>query len=679
VRPSSHESRAPEQHREKQRAKLQAANHPAAASSNAGEPTRTQPETMSITPIGGSDIDRFERALLDAGYEISERPASRRAPWRYTLKGPHETGPFALLLYLWPLREEHPGERGGSVRVGAYRPAGGPFAQEPGAVTLLLGYHRPLDLYAGWPFAAHRDARPGSSLRVPHSTLIEARETGLAVTFTGRGAESVAGPVPVTAFTPENLGLYLERERDFGFAWGLEGSPLTRHLGRDIRAFPAAGVPFPAFPGPPSETPPAAVQTGFAPLGTPRRPLTPEMPLRPGASYYYWFGVGVEAEHSIEVTPVPLPELAGGSELTVQLFAFPEELELTGATSGTVQTSIPYGTLTVTEPAARPDVSEHTRSTRLFFGVRAPQREGAARLRCNVYLGSTLVQSRLITCQVGVGDALEGPALLSQLDYALSRTLDLDRLALLPEHELSLMVNGDEASHQFRFFSLTDQQLFANEASIDATAIDSAIEKARGALRRASWGTEAEWDENPASYRYKGASHPQFAEDLVALAIRGRQLYAGIAGRLAGSDEARRTLLEKAAKPGRIQIATSVSGLYLPAALLYDHKLETMPGSAAYETYRLCEEFQHALAAGEDLTELPCFSDGCPTADEEFTVCPSGFWGYRHEIGWPIGVGEPPIRPRLPGIAAPSDRPHHRPEVDARLRACPARPAARRR
>ena len=58
------------------------------------------------------------------------------------------------------------------------------------------------------------------------------------------------------------------------------------------------------------------------------------------------------------------------------------------------------------------------------------------------------------------------------------------------------------------------------------------------------------------------------------------------------------------------------------------------------EDYTTCPGFLAALAVGMGLEESACFRGQCPSRDDDSVVCPSGFWGFRHEIGVPLSVGE---------------------------------------
>ena len=323
----------------------------------------------------------------------------------------------------------------------------------------------------------------------------------------------------------------------------------------------------------------------------------------------------------------------------MQVFGFAGELELIGTQRGAFELD-GTGRSRVVERAALPHHVWDVERT-LHFLVHTPGREGDARLRCNVYLGSTLLQSRLVTARVGGEPGGEGPALRSDLDYHLTDAMTAERLSGVPEHRMSLMVNGIGGSHQFRFYSAAgDGSPFVSEASIDAVAVQGAIGDARGALQEVAWNAVGEWDGKPSSYCYGAeATIEQVTGDLTRLAIRGHRLYTAIGRELAGGFDARKQLQDLMRTTGEIQIATTAGGLYLPAALFYDHPLEDLP--AVGTKHRLCPELSAALEERRSLDDLVCLRDGCPHRDDLMTVCASGFWGYRHDIGWPVSTAEP--------------------------------------
>lgn len=590
---------------------------------------------------GGSLQELFTAVLESAGLHIVRVRRRPRGAVEYDLFDPSRGRELAITVQLSRLRRLPAGL---GIAAFARAPA---LGRDPSRKSALVAYEPAQNLYVGWlPPAAGRTLLP-FALAAPASALREAQVEGFVRLPATRLALSPRG----AAFSPERVEDFLRLlVPEPPESWGLRQGPLrgamreTRPRGpgrrRGPRRTPAAGEPAQSLPSEEvgkHEAP--TVATGFAPAQTPGVAAHWDAALAPGHDYYFWFEVGADVAGSIELRATALPDMPEGQRLAVQLFCFPEELTLAGQTRGEITVQEGRGA-SVTHPAASPDVVSELLGRRLFFEVRTPERDGPARLRCNVYLGSTLVQSRLVSADVGSRSHPDLPTLRSSLDYALSDTLVREALARVPAHDLSLLVNGNGASHEFRFYSERGAQVFASDASLEAMALDTTIDRARAALKHASWGERSEWRPD-LPYRYRQPDLEKLETDLVDLAREGRQLYVGIASQLAGGHDRRLELERLARATGRVQIATLARGLYVPASLFYDHVLEDAP--APGQRYRLCPDFLAALAAAEPLEELTCFTHGCAHADDPYAVCASGFWGYRHEMGWPTGIGGQPV------------------------------------
>ena len=76
--------------------------------------------------------------------------------------------------------------------------------------------------------------------------------------------------------------------------------------------------------------------------------------------------------------------------------------------------------------------------------------------------------------------------------------------------------------------------------------------------------------------------------------------------------------------------------------LFYDYPLDT---SLAPSAYKLCQGFQDALKSNAPLERSDCFQGKCPSHSDLETVCPSGFWGYRHHLGLPLDIASAPDAP----------------------------------
>jgi hypothetical protein len=164
------------------------------------------------------------------------------------------------------------------------------------------------------------------------------------------------------------------------------------------------------------------------------------------------------------------------------------------------------------------------------------------------------------------------------------------------------------------------------------------IDRARQALRDVAYEPAAEEGTEP-RYRY---GHPRSIEelrrDLVTLATAGSRIYFAIRHQLAcaevDADDPVGTLESILRRPGFVEVVNrDPPSFVLPAALLYDHPLDdALPES----DIALCDRFAAAFEERSDLAAFGCLSEGCPNAADDRIVCPSGFWGFRHDLGFPV-------------------------------------------
>ena len=229
----------------------------------------------------------------------------------------------------------------------------------------------------------------------------------------------------------------------------------------------------------------------------------------------------------------------------------------------------------------------------------------------------------------------------SALDFNLSPTMAPSHLADLAPRTLSVMMNGNaDGTHAFRLFSQQDQQLFDNDsATFEPTELSNLIGESRNALKTAAWGCADDWDSGwPEQQRYK--FHPSLPADqlnanftaaLLRLAARGWTTYAALANNLGRGEDGAERLRDLMRKPGTVQLAirTSANNV-LPVALLYDSLLYAGGGGL-----KICDAFLDDLNSQRELIDAPCFQGDCPNRDKSNVVCPSGFWGFRHDIDMP--------------------------------------------
>lgn len=384
------------------------------------------------------------------------------------------------------------------------------------------------------------------------------------------------------------------------------------------------------------------VNTGFSSQTDAAQPLDKAVPLAPAQVYYFWFEVGPPMPGSIEVKPEPLMVefLPSEARLKVALFAFEGEIEIIrGRDVGEIQV-MKDGTVQVARQAELPkDISPNSDllRKRLFFPIRTPNKEGEFRLRCNIYYEQILVESRLIQVHISRSQARsEAPMLRSTLEYSMSKALNPNYLVRMNPQTLSLMLNDNgDGTHCFRLFGVED---YKSDTCFDVRTLEGLIESARGALRQASWGDEDPWSSDK-PYRYEETlNQKRLRDDLVQFAIRGYRFWLRLTQKIAGGRPDVDRLVDLMSKPTVLEFAikdkTEASDHMFPAAMIYDYLLDT---NLNLEDYKLCPSFLEALEKQEPLEEASCFKGNCPSRGNLAVVCPSGFWGFRHSIGVPLG------------------------------------------
>lgn len=383
------------------------------------------------------------------------------------------------------------------------------------------------------------------------------------------------------------------------------------------------------------------VNTGFSNVADPGLNLDPNTSLAARESYYFWVYVGLPDERSIETVPTSLPIFSERVTLKVAIVPIQGDMIVEPATSFGELDLETDGSTTVVSQSQSVNPAElplDQRKRRLFFSVR-PAESGLFRFRCNIYYEHVLVQSRLISARVTECQRPFHGALRSELDYTLSGTLNPSHLRQLTPHQVSLLLVTGEKTLSFSFFGSSGDEVVKREATFDVLELQDSIVQARGVLRRVAWGDEQDWQPTK-SYRYAGkVAFEQFKDDLISLAVRGYRLYDAIVDRLMGSRDKSQSLERITRSPGLIQIAIPQSPRqHIPAALFYDYRLETGMDRDAYE---ICTGFLQALRRDVPLEESDCFQGKCPSrnsSNADHVVCPSGFWGFRHELGMPLSV-----------------------------------------
>jgi hypothetical protein len=384
------------------------------------------------------------------------------------------------------------------------------------------------------------------------------------------------------------------------------------------------------------------VNTGFAEPGDPGRSLHPHIPLQPGTQLF-WLQVGEPDPYSIETAPIGLEEsVPSGSRVTVALYPVSAGVEIAGAETGELEV-LPDGSAIVVRPAA-PIADPELVRWRLAFALEIAPGVDEIELRCSIFRTQLLVQSRRIRAAVTDRPPTRGEerVVTSDVDYVLIRELAPAPLRQVAEHGLSLMVNGDAATHNLHALLPGDEAPITHSTRFEGGELQDMIVQARRALRSAAFGSPEPWCAKD-KYQYNDpVDRARLEKDLLELAVRGFRFYDACINRLVGGRAASVKFENATLGPTRIQIALKQhGGLILPAALFYDHPLDT-----GLRHLRLCPAFLDALGDVDAMTALDCFGGQCPDREDVTVVCPSGFWGFRHDLGLPLSIdafGDGPV------------------------------------
>ncbi len=493
----------------------------------------------------------------------------------------------------------------------------------------------------------HRDAAPfGEDVRVggrfDWSDLVAAPDDDVDDSFSGRDIDLVPVRAPplelgrpdTPADSPPEPPLL---PRPYGLTL------LGRHyrlLGRHYRISAPPAGPIRGLQG---DAPPERhVNTGFSTLHD-GAPCPRELPLACACSQLFWLEIGPLVLGAIQAQPVVLPEtVPEDAVIDVVLFGEP----------GGFETDEAVGRLMLEGARSRVLTQPTLRSLRhlgalperrLFFEVRTPDEPGIHHLACNLYHRGVLLQSIDVSARVaplGTQTSSDGPALLAVPRHVLSRSLSDELLQANRQHVLSIVQGRSRGdAHSFQFFG---DQTARGSAHIDDHLIQDLLDMARKAYREVSWGSPEPYDpDRPGDfcYRYDDAGDfVRLEQDLVRLAKAGFRSWDRVAQGLAqvhGTHLEKRALRERMLAPGgRIQLGLHDSPRsVLPLALFYDHKLQ----ASATGGFRLCPTFRRTL--DEDPLATPCFREPCEFHEDPLTVCPSGFWGFRHAIGFTPSMG----------------------------------------
>jgi hypothetical protein len=382
--------------------------------------------------------------------------------------------------------------------------------------------------------------------------------------------------------------------------------------------------------------------------------LAPQAPLIVGEKY------GVH----VKVSPVRIEQALAAAQFPDDLLAaWFKEAEILLID---VRLFADPGELAVEQGAGELQLPRTGSSDPLRFNIE-PRRAGKASLRICLYHRGALLQSLLATTAVvegGAPVAAAEPRTIA-LDFVANPALDL--LDELPRPALSLFTNHAlDGSHWIGVCSAA-----AAPGSTMSKGALFTFEEQELTERSTELRNLLESIKNRQPYTYAlpfplmdDEARAQCDQDLIELACCSYDRFFNLFATDAAAAPTGETFREAALAPGVVTIARlRRQATTLPWAALYDYHLDvvrrnemcvcpvfraqlagnrwTQPADATYP------EDLGAFAQTRDLLDDPaaCRAQAdCPLNDErraDVTVCPFGFWGFRHEIEQPLFQIEP--------------------------------------
>jgi hypothetical protein len=348
----------------------------------------------------------------------------------------------------------------------------------------------------------------------------------------------------------------------------------------------------------------------------------PRVVLRRGATYRLRLQIGFPLSGSLfESLPPPIdpllsPPTAAGHEL--QAVLYPLDFELLGPETQSLL--LPF------TGASEP----------VFFGVRAPERTGPARMRAIIYRRNHLVQSFVISAEIADEEhEREETVLRAALEFARSTTfLNLDALG---PRALSIGVNESPGGATHTVMVKGTQ---AGSVHLTEALLSEQVARFREILLRAS----VKENNQPRFPDFPPPGQPPLADfhDVVRqLADWGGQMFQALFSRASAPlQQTLRGLTQSS--DAIIQIVRHDPNFAFPWAALYDFCLpERLQGDPPPP---VCTGFI-PMPQGEK----PC---GHSRADKAY--CARGFWGVRHRVEQLLGVT---VEDAMPEFSVPPECP----------------------
>jgi cell division protein ZapA (FtsZ GTPase activity inhibitor) len=391
----------------------------------------------------------------------------------------------------------------------------------------------------------------------------------------------------------------------------------------------------------PAQEPQRYVNTGFVPGTNPDCPVSPTVPLKTNTKYYFIVNIGKIEKWSGELDPGKSKVPAGQeTEFQVAIFSPDNGIMIRGSGDiGAVKVTGEGAEVTQQPGKKINDVPESSHKLEwLFFPITTPTTENQYEMHCIIYLKQVPIQVRRITVQVTTNPEDWPPftrAWRSDLIFSLSDSLLPAILNQVHEHQASIFFDVDarDTSRLFIFGSEPNLVFIKEDISIGVMALQESITEARNRLIKATISYD---QQGKTQYNYENlkSSRAAFPSGLLLLAEWGYVFYSQIMALIPKDKKDALSHLLQTTSYIHISMKDSTQNFF-PAAMIYDFPLRN-----GLKEYRMCAQFWKYLEEGEDLGSINCYGDQCTARNDasKTTLCPMGFWGFRHILGIPLSL-----------------------------------------
>jgi hypothetical protein len=270
-----------------------------------------------------------------------------------------------------------------------------------------------------------------------------------------------------------------------------------------------------------------------------------------------------------------------------------------------------------------------TRDEYVYIWAKPKKARSEAQMRIGIYYQNNLIQSQLLTAVVGQVEQ-ERKGYSSTIDYTL--TASLNNLASFAPRALNILTNeNDDGTHRIVINGALDDAVTFNLS-------EGKVSNAIGAVRQklldlhvrvfgGHLGSELQYENLYDNNNAK--SRDDFVADLRALAPCGKLLWDTLLTEHQ-PEQRRKVRTELLRDPATIQVSRiRWSSFVFPWGAVYDIPLESDP--TLHRTCRLLDEWNQAS------TLINAVQPDCPYREshQKNTICPFGFWGFRHIIEQP--------------------------------------------